>query len=180
MTELNATQGSLLGFLYDDPKTGWNLVREIEAGLGRFWNVTTSHVYRELRQLEAAGLVAAGPPGRRDRRPFAITPAGRSAFEQWIDQPPGAEQIRFPLLVKLWFARHLEPERLEEFLDGAAEDHRARLAFYREVERALGEGDDRTAVVRFGIAYEESVLGWLDRTAGRVGAGSGRDRSVTG
>ena len=31
--ELNATQGSLLGFLHDEPKTGWDLLQEIEGGL---------------------------------------------------------------------------------------------------------------------------------------------------
>ncbi len=178
MDELNATQGSLLGFLHDEPKTGWDLVREIEAGLGRFWNVTSSHVYRELRRLEESGLVTAGPPGARERRPFAITAAGRRAFERWIDEPPDAEQIRFPLLVKLWFARHLDPDRLEGFFEGAAKDHESRLAFYRDVERTLDGEDDRTAVVRFGIAYEEAVLQWLDATAARpVVPRGGRRRS---
>ncbi len=178
MDELNATQGSLLGFLHDEPKTGWDLVREIEAGLGRFWNVTSSHVYRELRRLEASGLVAAGPPGARERRPFAITAAGRRAFQRWLEEPPGPEQIRFPLLVKLWFARHLDPDRLEGFFEGTAKDHESRLAFYRDVERTLDEEDDRTAVVRFGIAYERAVLEWLDRTAGRpVASRRGRHRA---
>jgi DNA-binding PadR family transcriptional regulator len=165
VVELNATQGSLLGFLYDDPKTGWDLVREIEAGLGRFWNVTSSHVYRELRQLERSGLVTGGQPGARDRRPFAITPAGRRAFKRWIGEPPGHEQIRFPLLVKLWFARHVDADRLEAFFEAAAKDHEERLSLYRDVERSLDPGDDRTTVVRFGIAYEQAVLEWLDRTA---------------
>lgn len=169
MGELNATQGSLLGFLHDEPKTGWDLVREIEAGLGRFWNVTSSHVYRELRRLEASGLVTAGRPEARERRPFAITAAGRRAFKRWIEEVPDPEQIRFPLLVKLWFARHLDADHLEEFFEGAAKDHESRLAFYRDVERTLDEGDDRAAVVRFGIAYEQAVIQWLDATAGRPG-----------
>jgi DNA-binding PadR family transcriptional regulator len=178
VVELNATQGSLLGFLFDDPKTGWDLVREIEAGLGRFWNVTSSHVYRELRRLEQAGLVTCGAPGTRERRPFAITPAGRRAFESWVDEPPGHEQIRFPLLVKLWFARHIDADRLEEFFEAAAKDHEARLSLYHSVERSLEEGDDRTTVVRFGVAYEQAVLDWLDRTAGRpVSARDGRRRT---
>ena len=30
---VNATQGSLLGFLFDGPKSGWDLLQEIQAGL---------------------------------------------------------------------------------------------------------------------------------------------------
>ncbi len=173
--DLNATQASLLGFLHDGPRTGWDLVREIETGLDRFWNITSSHVYRELRALEESGLVTAGPPGRRERRPFSVTAAGRRAFRQWVAEPPGPEQIRFPLLVKLWFARHVEPPRLEEFLDRASVEHEKRLSFYREVEQTLGPDDDRGTVVRFGIAYERAVLDWLEEVASRR-PGAGRAR----
>ena len=63
VNELNATQGSLLGFLHDGPKTGWDLLQQVEGVLDRFWNITPSHVYRELRALEERGLVKAGDPG---------------------------------------------------------------------------------------------------------------------
>jgi DNA-binding MarR family transcriptional regulator len=163
VVDLNATQGSLLGFLHEGPKTGWDLLQDVERGLARFWNITPSHVYRELRTLEADGLVKAGKPGARDRRPFTITAAGRRAFAKWIAQEPGTEQIRFPLLVSLWFGRHLTPDALAGFLETSRKEHEARLALYRDVERAMSD-DDRAAVVRFGVAYEQAVLAWLDDT----------------
>ena len=107
-TDLNATQGSLLGFLHGGPKTGWDLLQEVSATLARFWSVTPSHVYRELQNLERRKLVRAEPRGARDKKPYAITDAGRAAFAAWIGRAPGAEQIRFPLLVTLWFGRHLD------------------------------------------------------------------------
>src|SRR5438270_3582706 len=116
MAELNATEGSLLGFLHEGPKTGWDLLQEVSAGLQRFWNVTSSHVYRELKVLDDRGLIAAGSPGRRESRPYAITPAGRKAFAAWIAEEPGQEQIRFPLLVTLWFGKHLDRRTLRRFL----------------------------------------------------------------
>ena len=57
--ELNATQGSLLGFLHDGPQTGWDLLQAVSATLSRFWSVTPSHVYRELGNLERRKLVRA-------------------------------------------------------------------------------------------------------------------------
>jgi DNA-binding PadR family transcriptional regulator len=156
---LNATQGSLLGFLHDGPKTGWDLLAEVERGLARFWNVTPSHVYRELRVLEDRGLVRAGAPGVRDRRPFAITAAGRRAFADWIAEDPGPEQIRFPLLVKLWFGRHLDPAARRRFLAASRRDHEERLALY---EGLTAPDADTGAVIAFGVAYEQAVLGWLE------------------
>ena len=157
--KLNATQGSLLGMLADGPKTGWELLQEARAGLARFWNVTQSHVYRELAALEKRKLVKAGPPGPRDRRPLSITAAGRREFRRWLAETPGAEQIRFPLLVTLWFGRHLDDATLATFVAKARTEHEQRLAQYDEIET-----DDvhAAAVVSFGVHYERAVLEWLD------------------
>ena len=162
---LNATQGSLLGFLHDGPATGWDLIEEVRRGLARFWNVTSSHVYRELRTLETEGLIRAGDPGPRDRRPFRITPAGRRAFVRWIREEPAPEQIRVPLLVTLWFAKHLDDATLARFLEHHRVEHEQRLAEYRAIVDAFAgttEADRHVgAVVDFGVAYEEAFLGWL-------------------
>jgi DNA-binding PadR family transcriptional regulator len=159
VADLNATQGSLLGFLSDQPHTGWELLQVVEQGLSRFWNVTPSHVYRELRALEERGLVRAGARGPRERRPFTITAAGRRAFQDWIRTEPGPEQIRMPLLVKLWFGQHLDPQTLTEFLEASRADHEQRLRLY---ERLAAPDAGTAAVVAFGVAYETAVLGWLD------------------
>ena len=161
--DVNATQGSLLGFLYDGPKTGWDLLQEIERGLARFWNVTPSHVYRELRALEDRGLVTAGRTGVRDRRPFTITAAGKKAFKHWIEQEPGPEQIRNPLLITLWFGRHLDDDTLTAFLESNREVHEKRLRHYEGVTPT----DPHTgAVLGFGIAYEKAVIAWIDDLTG--------------
>ena len=157
--QLNATQGSLLGFLFDGPKSGWDLLQEIEGGLARFWNVTPSHVYRELRALEDRGLITAGRAGARERRPFAITAAGKRAFKKWIAQEPGPEQIRNPLLITLWFGRHLDDDTLAKFLDANREVHEERLRLY---EHIVPTDTHTGAVLAFGVAYERAVIGWID------------------
>jgi len=162
---LNPTEGSLLGFLLDGPKTGWDLLQEVSSALQRFWNVTPSHVYRELKVLADRGLVVAGEPGPRDARPFAVTAAGRDAFAHWLDQEPAHETMRFPLLVTLWFGRHLDPDRLAAFLRRHRHHHGRRLAAYRAIAEAAPADPYVDAVVGFGVAYEAAVVRWLDQVA---------------
>jgi DNA-binding PadR family transcriptional regulator len=165
VAQLNGTQASLLGFLHEGPRTGWQLLQEISSGLGRFWNVTQSHAYRELKVLEERGLIVAGELGPRDRRPFRLTAKGRKAFAQWIQEEPGPEQIRFPLLVSLWFGEHLPPDRLARFVDSQRRIRQERLAHYRKAEeefRSPREHPRRRAVLQFGMRYEEAILRWLD------------------
>ena len=113
---LNATAASLLGFLHSGPKTGWDLVATAQREIGDFWSITQSQVYRELTAMAEAGLVEAGERGRRDSRPYAITDKGREAFAAWAAQPPGAELIRFPLLLTIVFGEHVPPETLSRHI----------------------------------------------------------------
>src|SRR5262245_56515898 len=130
--QLNATAASLLGFLHSGPKTGWDLVATAEEEIGDFWSITQSQVYRELTAMAAAGLVEAGERGARDRRPYTITAAGRQAFADWVAQPPGPEQIRFPLLLTVAFGAHVPPEILARHIATHRVIHAERLASYEE------------------------------------------------
>jgi DNA-binding PadR family transcriptional regulator len=167
--QLNATAASLLGFLHDGPLTGWDLVQTAQREIGDFWSLTQSQVYRELAAMAEAGLVEAGERGRRDRRPYSLTEAGRAAFAEWVGREPGPETIRFPLLLTVLFGRHLPAERLAEFLERHRSVHAARLADYERQHRdavAAGAGDaapHALATLEFGLAYERAVLDWFDK-----------------
>jgi DNA-binding PadR family transcriptional regulator len=174
---LNATAASLLGFLHDGPMSGYDLSTTAQRVIGDFWSITQSQVYRELAWMAADGLVEAGDRGARDRRPYALTGAGRQAFARWIDRPPAGEAIRHPLLLTLSFGRHVPPDRLSAFIRQHREAHAERLRSY-EAE-ASGHGLDaagpadpfRAATLEFGLAYERAVRDWFARLPGILGAG---------
>jgi DNA-binding PadR family transcriptional regulator len=160
---LNPTAASLLGFLHDGPLTGWGLEQAVERSLGGFWNVTRSQIYRELRSLDAAGLVEPGEVGPRDRRPYRITDAGRRTFREWIARAPGEEVIRFPLLLWVHFMAHVEPGRMRRFLREHELVHLRRLDAYEEELRRIPAADASgpALTLRFGVEYERAVLRWF-------------------
>ncbi len=161
---MNATAASLLGFLQERPMSGWDLVATAQALIGDFWTLTRSQVYRELTAMEAAGLVVAGPPGPRERRPYELTDAGRAAFRQWLEQRPGPEQIRYPLLLTMAFGRHLAPGKLAAFVADHRKVHAERLEGYLALRADAGGNLDpyAAATLDFGIRYESAVLDWFD------------------
>lgn len=172
---MNATAASLLGFLHAGPATGWDLVATAELVIGDFWSLTRSQVYRELAAMAEWGLVEAGDVGPRDRRPYRVTAAGREAFAAWLDQEPGPEQIRYPLLLTMAFGQHLGPGRLAAFVAAHREVHVARLARYEALRAEAGEGFDAYAgaTLDFGVRYERMVLDWFDHLADEVGGVAG-------
>ena len=163
---VNPTAGSLLGFLTYGPMTGWDLDQLVEWSIGNFWNVTRSQIYRELRALAERGLVEVGETGARDRRPYTITPAGEEAFRAWLAADPGTETIRSRLLLTVFFGSLLPKERLAEILARARNQHAGELARYQELRPNIEAGDPfQLATLKFGIAYEEAFLAWLDEVA---------------
>jgi DNA-binding PadR family transcriptional regulator len=165
VTEVNATAAALLGLLEAGPATGYDLVAAAQEFLGDFWTVTRSQVYRELATMAERGLVTAGDAGPRDRRPFAVTAAGRAAFEAWLHSDLGPEVVRVPLLLRLAFADRLDGARLAELVADQRAVRAERLRCYRELEAAAvagGTTDRQLLTLRFGIRYESGVLEWLD------------------
>ncbi|WP_219419624.1 PadR family transcriptional regulator [Pseudonocardia nigra] len=161
---LNATAASLLGFLHYGPMTGWELVATAQRRIGAFWTLTQSQVYRELATMAVRGLVEAGAPGPRDRKPYTITDAGRDAFDDWVRREPGPDQVRIPLLLTLAFADHLSPGRLAELVASRRAEHAERLARYEADREALRGTADRTrrVTLEYGLRHERAVLDWLD------------------
>ncbi len=162
--ELNATAASLLGFLHDGPKTGWDLVEAIEGSVGYFWNVTRSQVYRELKTLAAEGYVTEKRAGARDKVPYAITTAGKQAFSVWIAGEPAPDIMRLPLVLTVFFGRNVPPDLLRRHLEKARVEHARRLDEYRRIEaEGLPEDEFQLSTLELGIAYEEAFLGWLSK-----------------
>jgi DNA-binding PadR family transcriptional regulator len=164
---LNATAASLLGFLHWGPMSGWDLAATAEHVISDFWSLTRSQVYRELAWMADAGLIERGEQGPRERQPYALTDAGRKAFLDWANGEPGLETIRFPLLLKISFGRHIEPGRLAAFVRNHRAIHARRLAEYEAqaapAEAGAEERDAyREATLAFGLAYERAVLEWFD------------------
>lgn len=164
---LNPTAASLLGFLHYGPLTGWDLVRTAQTLIGGFWTVTQSQVYRELAAMASVGLITAGERGARARRPYALTEDGRAAFAEWVDREPGAENIRFPLLLTISFGRHLPAERLAQIVASHRAQHADRLGDYEQVHAEATASDDpdpyAMATLDFGLVYERAVLSWFDQ-----------------
>jgi DNA-binding PadR family transcriptional regulator len=145
--------------------TGWDLIAAAQERIGQFWTLTQSQVYRELTAMAGRGLVVAGPPGPRDRKPYEVTPAGRGAFAEWLESGPGEDQVRIPLLLTIAFAGHLPSGRLAEIVAARRAVHAERLERYlagrEQLTAAPAVDAARLATLEFGIRHERAVLDWF-------------------
>jgi DNA-binding PadR family transcriptional regulator len=160
---VNATAGTVLGFLSRKRMSGWDLSRAIAESVGGIWNVTRSQVYRELQSLEAGGLVApVGDRGPRERRVYRLTPAGRREFKRWVSRDPEGETRRVPVLLTTFFGDEVPRNRLTAILAAHRDELTDELAQYRAMEREAAGDPYARATARYGIAYCRMAIRWID------------------
>jgi DNA-binding PadR family transcriptional regulator len=96
----------LLGLLAARSWTGYELTSQVRRSLRFVWPVSEAHLYREQRRLVALGWATCveEPAGRRTRKRYTITTAGREALQRWLDSEPEEPQLHIEGLLRLFNA----------------------------------------------------------------------------
>ncbi len=81
-------RAAILALLREGPRTGYQIMSEIEERSGGAWRPSPGAVYPALAQLADEGLIAGEESG--GRRSFRLTEAGREYVEQNPDMARGA------------------------------------------------------------------------------------------
>src|SRR6478672_7777300 len=139
---LTPTSYAILGLLAVKPWTTYELARQMDRALGRFWPRAESKLYEEPKKLVAHGLARASSEtiGKRPRTVYTITPKGRRALAKWVAAPGEGPVLEFEQLVKVFFAEHATKADLLAALAGTSEWSREKLAASVAVPQGYLEG----------------------------------------
>ena len=111
-------------------------LHQMAGGLSALWSVPRAQLYREPERLADAGLLTEKreQSGRRRRR-FRLTPDGRRALRDWLDNPTAEfTELRDPGLLRLFFGGDPRPlARIQ------LEIHERRLREYQETAKLWPE-----------------------------------------
>jgi PadR family transcriptional regulator AphA len=150
---------------------GYDLGRALADGvLGQIVRVESGMLYHYLKRLSRDGLISTRVEpqvGRPDRQLHATTPEGSSALQSWLSAPVrSTREIRLEFLLKLYFARHLDPERARRLVGEQIVIMRQRSG---RLLTQLGRPQPPTADNQFGEAVlrlrhgqTDSALEWLE------------------
>ena len=153
---------ALLSLIVEEPRHGYELMKELEARSGGSYRASAGSVYPTLQQLEDEGLVQSATEG--GKRVYAATEAGRREAEaeseavrdiwrraedlrDWsVPFQPEAMELSRPVrrLMRDAFRAvtryEVDPDRVRDVLESARRDIEALVAARREVDE--DERDD--------------------------------------
>jgi DNA-binding PadR family transcriptional regulator len=105
---LTPTSYAILGLLAIRPWTTYELAKQMDRTLNRFWPRARSKLYEEPKKLVAQGLAEAAPGahGRRPRTVYSITPRGRRALAAWLSADSASPVFESEHILKVFYAEH--------------------------------------------------------------------------
>jgi PadR family transcriptional regulator, regulatory protein AphA len=193
--EMRPASYVVLGMLSVGARSGYEVKGLMDRSARFFWALSPIQVYPELKRLEDAGLIRGReePRGGRSRRLYRVTAKGQRTLRDWLLQPEDLTiEWRDKGLLKLFFADALDREQAQTVIESIrarserlAAEFRERIQPVAEIAREREGKEFAALTARFGLEFNEWVMGWCDRVAEdlshsgrRARPGSPRPRSA--
>ena len=168
---------AILGLLVLDEGTGhgYDLARHFGDGqpLADVIRLEPGMLYHHLKKLAKTGWVTSTTEPQGNRPPrlvYKITPDGRKELKRWLQEPVArTREIRLEFLVKLYFARRLEPALATRLLAEQRETlHKLAESLANQLATDLETGGDPFPRLVLDLRLEQTraALAWLDRVDG--------------
>jgi DNA-binding PadR family transcriptional regulator len=165
------TAFAILGMLATRPMTPYELSKEFDRSLGRFWPRARSKLFEVPKHLVDFGYARTSREhtGRRPRTVYSITPAGRRALAAWLARAGAGPEVEFEQLMKLFFSDHGPKAAVVANLEAArtwADDQiRQHIAVGRSYLEGTGPFPERAAQVTLTGAFIAEFAMTVDRWA---------------
>ena len=174
----SALGSAILQRLQRSPMSGYELKKRFASSVGFGWRAYDTQIYRELKALESAGLIAgrADRGGRGpERRIFALTEQGLQALLAWLESPLEEPWHKSELNIRIWSMDLIPPDRLEQLLasvEESTQEHLDQLSQRRkELRERFGppeiadepQGVGHQLILEFDVQMAQLKLAWIDR-----------------
>lgn len=122
----------ILGILSFGPGSGYKIKKDIDRGIGFFWNESYGQLYPALKDLLAKEWIVkeesdGAQRTSREKTTFQITNKGREALQGWISEEVCEQPIRDELLLKTFLGSQTKSSVIVTHLQKALEKYRESL-----------------------------------------------------
>ena len=123
----------ILGMLRKNPKSGYDLKKELNVVIHYFWEADISRIYRSLSDMQKKGWVKFTTVVQEDspnKKVYSLTRQGRRELQKWLAEPGKQTGPQNPFLAQLHFSDAIPVEAQLQVME-------ARLATLKEEVREL-------------------------------------------
>jgi PadR family transcriptional regulator AphA len=174
---------ALLGFINYGPMTGYELKKFFDTSVAHFWNAELSQIYPALKAMESEGLVEMKVEVQEDRpnrKVYSITNAGRRELLDWLAQPAERDQVREPILIKVFFGSSLSKQKLLDVLRKTADECRSQTIYLEYAHQFVDKFVESLGLrqealfwqltIDCGLKVHKAELNWVEEAIQKIEA----------
>ena len=164
---------AILGLLSRQSLTGYDISREFEKNINKFWTAKHSQIYPELKKLLEQELVTCEiqiSGEILEKKVYTITDKGRDVFIQWLKTD---EKIENPpkdvFRLRTYFSDILETEVKIQLLASQISQHKERLEHLEQKYQKYSEPPHKSSplagdylLLDNAIRRERAQIEWLE------------------
>lgn len=162
----------ILGLLFHEKLTGYDIKKRIDNGIGFFWKGSYGSIYPALTAMEADGLIVKTIPlqesSGREKIFYQITNMGKDRLALWLQDSKATNDLKYETMLKVFFGGAVDEgftlETITRF-ENEIKDQLGILKMYKEnLAHALTEPDHiyYYLTVMFGVETYEGYLKWCE------------------
>ncbi len=175
-------QFAILGLLDRFPLSGYDISKIVDHGLKHYWATEHTQVYRMLTKLHEKKFIdfeIEPQSGKPDKKIYRITKLGKTALDEWLQQPASLPEIRHSQLLQLSFMAELDIEKIINFLKDYEAQILKKLEIYNDPEHfkkaiSIAKNEKEKVIWRLildnGIEYYQNEVNWIHKSISRLEA----------
>lgn len=166
----------ILGTLYQQEMTGYDIRKCIEAGIGMFYKASYGSIYPLLKRLLDLEMVTCSQAADSSRKQkiYVITESGKRCFDKWLAADENEDYKIEMFMAKVYFFDQLNEEQASKQISGfqkRAEAYLSELLHKREQFLYNEHKDDfyfKLSTLYFGIVKLQGILSWCEVVKNRT------------
>ncbi len=154
-----------LGILTMGDASGYEIKKTFEERFSHFFAASFGSIYPALNKLTQEGLVtcaAQAQSKRPDKKVYSITPAGKIAFMDTLNQPLAPDRHRSEFLALMMFSHLLTLRQLSDAIDGKIAEYRREIDAISDCENERPCSPGEEFVAGFGKAIYEAAIRYVE------------------
>lgn len=175
---------TILGFLNNGPKTGYDLQKKIDMTISHFWPSTQSQVYRTLNDLAQNEFVVTEVHYQNEKpnkKVYTITEKGIAELQHWLTTPLPLSTHRSQLLIQLFFSKGLSRKSIISNLEHYDTEIRKREKFLNrdEIKSLIRLGENPLEYTLFEIILDNGLQAlksereWVEKAIEKIKGSEG-------
>ena len=157
-----------LGMVLDEALTGYDIKKEIEAGVGNFYTASYGSLYPALKKLTDKGYLTMieRSHGNRLKKYYEATKLGREAFIEWLSSPFEPSSSTDSLLARIYFFAELPQSVREQQLQDYEVYYQQVLRKLKAIEKRFSDSEGEhdyfeLSILYLGLQHLQDSIRWF-------------------